>query len=237
VSETILEGGDVNLVVRIGDTVRRPTGSWSPAVHSLLQHFEAVGFDGAPRFLGIDGQGREMLSYVEGDAALAPAPSGDDVVEQLGRLVRRAHDAQAGFADPGGWVESHSGSVICFHDYFPPNVIFREGLPVALIDWDLARPGERADDIAMAAAWWAPLRPDAEAERWGFPLDQRGWRLRLLCDGYGLDERADIVERYLTMRRENVDQFRRSGEAERLGRSRAGVRWLEEHRQELETWL
>jgi len=237
VSEIILEGGDVNLVVRVGDTVRRPTGAWSPAVHALLQHFESVGFDGTPRFLGIDEQGREVLSYVEGEAALAPAPSGDDAVEQLGRLVRRAHDAQAGFVDPGAWVESHPGSVICFHDYFPPNVIFRDGLPIALIDWDLARPGEPADDVAMAAAWWAPLRPDAEAERWGFPLHRRGHRLRLLCDGYGLEERGDIVERYLARRRENVEQFRRSGDAQRFRRARSGVRWLEEHRKELEAWL
>jgi hypothetical protein len=54
VSETVLEGGDVNVVVRVGDTVRRPTGEWSPAVHALLRHYEAVGFDGALRFVGID---------------------------------------------------------------------------------------------------------------------------------------------------------------------------------------
>jgi hypothetical protein len=237
VSETILVGGDVNLVVRIGDTVRRPTGSWSAAVHALLEHYEAVGFDGAPRFLGVDEQGREVLSYVEGSAALAPAPSGDDAVEQLGRLVRRAHDAQAGFVDPGGWVKPTTGTVICFHDYFPPNVIFSDGSPVALIDWDLARPGERADDVATAAAWWAPLRPDAEAERWGFPLNRRGERLQLLCEGYGLEERGDVVERYLAMRRENVEQFRRTGDAARLRRATAGVHWLEEHQKELEQWL
>ena len=49
-SETVLRGGDLNVVARIGDTVRRPTGPWSPAVHALLRHFERVGFEGAPRF-------------------------------------------------------------------------------------------------------------------------------------------------------------------------------------------
>ena len=59
-TETVLAGGDLNLVVRVGDSVRRPLGSWSSAVHALLRHFELVGFDGAPRFLGIDDQGREI---------------------------------------------------------------------------------------------------------------------------------------------------------------------------------
>jgi len=30
-----------------------------------LRHLEAVGFTGAPRFLGIDAAGREVLSYIE----------------------------------------------------------------------------------------------------------------------------------------------------------------------------
>ncbi len=229
-SETILEGGDVNLVVRVGDTVRRPMGAWSPAVHALLQHFEAAGFDGAPRFLGVDEQGREVLSYVEGDAALAPAPDGDDAVEQLGRLVRRAHDAQAGFTDPGGWVEPTDGPVICFHDFFPTNVIFRNGRPAALIDWDLARPGEPADDVAAAALWWVPLQPDREATLWGRPVDRRGERLRRLCDGFGLEERHDVVERVLAFRRRRYALTRKP-------RILRGVRWLEERQEELQAWL
>jgi hypothetical protein len=83
VSETVLEGGDLNHVVKVGDTVRRPQGEWSPAVHALLPHFEAVGFDGAPRFLGVDEQGREILSFVEGHAGLAPLPAEDEVLVGL----------------------------------------------------------------------------------------------------------------------------------------------------------
>lgn len=62
-TEQVLHGGDLNLVVRVGDAVRRPTGPWSPAVHALLLHFERVGFDGAPRFLGLDEQ--ENLRWLE----------------------------------------------------------------------------------------------------------------------------------------------------------------------------
>jgi hypothetical protein len=249
VSETILSGGDVNVVVRVGDTVRRPTGPWSPAVHALLQHFEAVGFDGAPRFRGIDEQGREVLSYIEGEAALGPVPSGDEVVAELARLVRRMHDAQAGFVDPGRWFRDREGPIICFSDYFPPNVIFRDGLPVALIDWDLASPGERSDDVAALVNWWAPLRPAGEAERWGLPVGRSGERMRLLCDAYGLNERGDLVERALAQRRGGYELHRTLGGEQRLPGWRemwdrgsgdvalAGIRWLEEHREELETWL
>jgi hypothetical protein len=102
VSEIPLVGGDVNIgentVVRVDDTVRRPQSDRADAVHALLLHFESVGFDGAPRFLGVDERGREVLSFVEGAPALAPAPGDDDVVADLGRLLRRMHDAQDGFA-------------------------------------------------------------------------------------------------------------------------------------------
>jgi hypothetical protein len=55
--------------VRIGDTVRRQPGERAGFVHELLHHFEAQEWLGAPRFLGIDDDGREMLSYVDGYVA------------------------------------------------------------------------------------------------------------------------------------------------------------------------
>jgi hypothetical protein len=206
VSEVPLVGGDVNIgeniVVRVGDTVRRPLSDRAPAIHALLRHFEAVGFEGAPRVLGVDERGREMLSYVEGRPALKPVPAGDDVVRALGLLLRRMHDAQQGFSLPLGisWpdgpVAVTPDSVVCHNDLFWPNVIFREGLPVALIDWDLATPAPRIYDIGSAAIFWAPLFPDGKALEWGLPTGHRGARLRLLCDAYGLgpDERVALLD-------------------------------------------
>src|SRR5260221_6573384 len=61
-TEIPLAGGNMSSgVVRVGDTVRRPAGPWTPAVHALLAHLHAVGFDGAPRPLGVDERGREVL--------------------------------------------------------------------------------------------------------------------------------------------------------------------------------
>jgi hypothetical protein len=217
VSETVLAGGDVNVVVRVGDTVRRPQGEWSPAVHSLLLHFETVGFDGAPRFLGVDEQGREILSFVDGEAALAPIPSTDEILVELGRFLRRAHEAAAGFEPPpdAAWFSGGEGPLICHRDLYPPNVILREGRPVALVDWDLAGPAEPLDDVVSAATHWVPLRTDHE--KWGLPAERRPERVRILCDAYGLtaEERSRFVDKAIQMRRGGYELHRRLGGEER----------------------
>jgi Ser/Thr protein kinase RdoA (MazF antagonist) len=256
VTETVLHGGDLNVVVRIGDTVRGPVGPWSPAVHALLRHFEQVGFNGAPRFLGIDDQGREILSYVEGEPAHAPVPSGDDAVFELGALLRRMHDAQTGFAPDGlPWQTAvgapDSGEVICHHDCFWPNVIFRAASPVALIDWDLAAPGARLEDLVSAANFWAPLRPDEQSEAWGLPTERRPERLRALCDGYGLAaaERLKLVDTVELLLERSIATYhrwgrdeRRSGWGEMWDRDQdrylqARRLWFEDHREEIRSWL
>jgi Phosphotransferase enzyme family len=251
VTETVLEGGDLNHVVRVGDTVRRPQGDWSPAVHALLMHFEAVGFDGAPRFLGVDDDDREILSFLEGDAGLAPLPSDDDVLVELGSLVRRAHEAVAGFKPPAdpAWFTDGEGPLICHRDLFPPNVILRDRRPVALIDWDFAGPAEPLDDVVSAASHWVPLRTDAA--KWGLPADRRPERLRILCDAYGLTdgERARFVDKAIAIRRGGYQMHRRLGGEERRpgwremwdrgsGETALGnIRLLEELRPELEAAL
>lgn len=192
-----LAGGDVNVgdrvVVRVGDTVRRPAGPHTPAVSALLDHFEQVGFDGAPRSLGLDERGRHVVSFVEGTPALPPVPSSDEALAALGSLLRRMHDAQEGFVPPAdaawspGPLAPRAGEVICHNDVFPPNVILRDGLPAALIDWDLAGPMPRLYDVASAANFWVPLTHERRAAALGLTTLRAGERLRLLCDAYGLE--------------------------------------------------
>jgi hypothetical protein len=215
----------MNVVVRLGNTVRRPP---EPAhVIELLQWYERVGFDGAPRFLGHDEGGREILSYVEGEPAFPPVPSSDAVVAGIGRLLRRAHDAQDGFAPPG--------LVVGHGDLFWTNVIFRDGLPAALIDWELAAPMTRTLEVARAATYWAGVRIDAQLREWGIPLERRGERLRLLCDSYGLEagERATLLDELIAYRR-TARQPRGTTPIEII---RANLRWTEEHAAELGTFL
>jgi hypothetical protein len=72
--EVTLGGGWEGGPVRVGDTVRRRTGRWTPAVHALLRHLEAVGFNAAPKVLGVDGQGREVVTYIESESGVYPLP-------------------------------------------------------------------------------------------------------------------------------------------------------------------
>jgi hypothetical protein len=241
VTEIPLVGGDVNVVVRVGETVRRPPEP--PGVVALLQWYEQVGFAGAPRHLGVDEQGREVLTFVEGEPAFAPVPCGDEVVSAIGHLLRCAHDAQEGFALPedAGWdvhvAGTATGEVICHLDLFWTNVIFRDGLPVALIDWELAAPCSRILEVALAATYWAGLRPDSELQSWGIPLGRRGERLRILCDGYGLDalQRSLLLDELIAQRRGRLER----GDWRVANRAtvEANLGWLEKHRAELDTVL
>jgi hypothetical protein len=192
--EETLTGGFISAVTKVGDTVRRPTGPWTPAVHALLRHLEALGFDGAPRVFGIDGQGREVLSYVTGEAPERAAPDvvTERVLREVSGLLRRYHQTVSGFEPPSGvgwYYESLPGkrTVVCHNDLSPRNTVFREGRPVAFLDWDLAAPAPSVWDLAQAAWQFLPLSDDRGCARHGWvkPPD-RARRLRIFCDGYGL---------------------------------------------------
>src|SRR5437588_3199947 len=98
--EVPLHGGTTNagLVTRVGDTVRRPLRPTSAATRALLDHLERVGFEGAPRYLGVDDRGREVLSYIPGQAAIPAYPdwamTGEALIS-VAQLMRRYHDAVA----------------------------------------------------------------------------------------------------------------------------------------------
>jgi len=202
-AEVLLEGGLANRgrVVRVGDTVRRPLRGTSRATQALLDHLHAVGFTGAPRFLGVDEQGREVLSYVPGTAVTPPYPPWaltDEALVSVARLLRDYHQAVAGF-DPArhAWPSSpptpFARGLVSHNDVNLDNVVFREGRAVALIDFDLASPGCEVWDVACAARLWTPLRPDRHIDdaRRGRVLT----RLRLFVDTYGLRDadRDDLV--------------------------------------------
>lgn len=187
--EEVLAGGGVNHVVRVGPTVRRPTGPWTPAVHALLGHLAARGFTAAPRSHGVDGQGREMLDFVPGEVPGYPLPDyarSDDALTAAGRLLRGYHDATAGFPAPAdaAWYFPARGpaEVICHGDVAPYNCVFRDGLPVAFIDFDTAHPGPRVWDVAYAAYRFVPLSEGAG------PVAEQARRLRLFAGAYGLGD-------------------------------------------------
>jgi hypothetical protein len=100
--ELLIGDGVTQGIVRIGDTVRRPLRPFSLTVQAYLAHLRDAGFAGAPLPLGVDEQGREVLSFVPGDVPRNPLPpetAGADVLIALARLIRALHEASAGWAE------------------------------------------------------------------------------------------------------------------------------------------
>jgi phosphotransferase family enzyme len=199
--EPLVGGGVTQGIMRAGDTVRRPVRPFTLTIQAYLAHLHAAGFSGAPVPLGLDERGREVLSFVPGDVPhepLPPATARVEVLVALARLIRRLHDAAEGWVAPkdavwggipGARIRNSTPDgeplLVSHRDYCPGNVVFRDGLPAALIDFDLAKPTTRVDDIANALYYWAPLmHPEDRAPAFrdlDIPL-----RVAVFADAYGM---------------------------------------------------
>jgi Phosphotransferase enzyme family len=208
-------------VVRIGDTVRRPVRPWTPAVHAVLRHLESVGFPGAPRVLGVDDHGREVLSWIDGETVGRRRPWPDWVraesaLVDVGAWLRRLHDATAGFV-PGEdltWFAGQSwraGLVIGHHDAAPYNAVWRAGHLAGFVDWDTAGPSSRELDLAFAVLFWVPLLvPDSAWPHTADPPEDPARRLHLLLDAYRYDgDRVALGEAVAARARLNAAVVRR----------------------------
>jgi len=199
-AEIALPKGDVTEgVVRVGATVRRPHQEQSWAVAAYLDHLESVGFDGSPRFLGLDEQGRDVLTFLDGDVAGDDLPAWaltDALLASVGRLVRRLHEASAGYVPveqfPLQSVSQDEFELVSHLDVTPQNTVVRGGEAVGLVDFDLAGPTTRLIDSFNTAMHWVPLRAPEDLRT---DVDQLA-RLRVFADAYGwtADERAGLAE-------------------------------------------
>lgn len=188
--EVPLEGGGMNHVVRAGTTVRRPAHPWTVTVHALLRHLAREGFTGAPAAHGFDSQGREILDYLPGVVGNDPLPAdlrGEPALLSAARLLRRYHDASASAVAelPTGWQlpPMQPVEVICHSDFAPYNCVFRGGVAAGIIDFDFARPGPRAWDLAYSLYRFAPLTHPENADGFG-QLDEQAARARRFLDAY-----------------------------------------------------
>jgi hypothetical protein len=162
-----MPGGRFSGPVRRGSVVERAASSRS--VHALLRHFERVGFELAPRYLGsTDDEARDMLSFIEGEAAHYPLTEeqrSDATLVAVAQAVRAMHDATQGFlpeAPEQAW-QSRELSVparidcIGHHDLAPWNIVFDGTRVTGIIDWDFAAPSNRAWDLSYTAHRFVPL--------------------------------------------------------------------------------
>ncbi|HXQ60220.1 MAG TPA: aminoglycoside phosphotransferase family protein [Acidimicrobiales bacterium] len=198
--EEVLPGGVANAgsVVRVGDEVLRPTNPHTRSIHSFLRHLRAVGFDGVPEVIAVEDDGRERLRFIEGDVPCPPFPvwsQSEVALASTAALLARLHRASASFRAPPGatWSAemadpdvSQGPTVVCHNDVCPENVVYRQGVAVALLDFDFAAPGRPLYDLAQLAKMCVPLDTPEDAARWGRGSLDPVPRLRIVADGYGL---------------------------------------------------
>lgn len=197
VDEEQLSGGNMEPVVRVGDTVRRVAGSWTPAVHVLLRTLTDAGVRGVPRVRGFDDQGREVLDFLPGETlseVCAGEQWSDAVLDAAGALLRSIHDASEPLVGDESLTwrspRREPAEVICHNDFATYNLIIRDGELAGVIDFDFASPGSRLWDLAYLAYRIVPFAEDAA----GATALDRDERLAALIRAYGIDcEPADVV--------------------------------------------
>lgn len=203
-TERRLSGGNDSGAVRDGATVHRTPGPWTASVHRLLKHLEGHGFDGAPRPLDFDDEGREVLTYLEGETVGSQKPfpewvHTDDTLVQVGAWLREYHHAVADFepTDDDVWRQGRGwepGLIIAHNDAAPYNAAWRDGHLAGFFDWDLAGPISVIEDVAFTAFAWVPLHARRIVEAEGFTdFQARPRRLRLFLDAYGWNGSAEEV--------------------------------------------
>jgi hypothetical protein len=190
-------------------------------VHAVLRHLERAGFTEAPRVLGFDDVGREVLTYLEGETVAGARPwpawvSSDEALTQVGSWLRRLHDATVDFVPPEDavWFAGQlwrPDLVIGHHDAAPYNAVWRRGRLVGFVDWDVAGPSSREFDLAYSALMWVPLLAPGSAWPIAFrQVQDRSRRLHLLLDAYGYDDdRCALREAVAARARRNAEVTRR----------------------------
>jgi hypothetical protein len=227
-AEERLTGGNLSVVVRVGDTVRREAGPWTEPVQALLLHLRGMGIQEVPAPLGFDAQGREILSFIPGQVGHDPLPENlrsDEILMAAAKLLRRLHAATTGSAllRLSGWQAPvrEPVEVICHGDFAPYNCVFEHGTLVGVIDFDHAHPGPASWDIAYALYRFVPLMASGNPDGFGTLPDQIR-RAKLFCDAYGLTDRAQISA-ILKARVAGMATFLREGAARRDDRLLANI--------------
>jgi hypothetical protein len=215
-------------IVRIGDTVHRPTGYWRESVHHLMRHVRAEGLATVPEPLGVDDAGREILRFVPGRDQGWPSIGeflADVGAEELGRLATALRQALVTYrcSPTARWRfrtgTPDEGEGMQHGDLGPWNLLWGDSSEISgVLDWDFAEPGDPWYDTGFLAWFTVPLMDDERAYSRGFPEPpDRHARLRAFAHGAGLTaERVlelgamaqqEFVDRVTTRAAKNLDPW------------------------------
>lgn len=199
-------------VLRVGDTVRRPVEFWQPAVVDLLKYLESVGFGYSPRHLGFDDKGREVLTYIDGESGKAGWFNiiSEDGLKKYAKLLRSYHEAIEGYKPPAnlewstGGKSLGKGDIVCHGDFGPWNIVWRQGEPIGILDWDLAHPNTFEHDVLYALEYAAPFRDDEIAKTWHHfeRAPDRKRRIDMFLESYGIGHIDNLAQKVARMQRE-----------------------------------
>lgn len=218
--EELLKGGNVSNVYRSGNTVRRELKAESIKIHELLKHLEYKGYDHAPTFLGIDEKGREVLSYIEGEAGNYPLKEymwSTDGLKEIANMLRLYHDAVSDFPMENFEPLDHTPEpyeVMCHNDFAVYNIIYHHQEPVGIIDFDVAAPGPRLWDIAYTLYTCVPLSRlyltdtgEAVYYESSRDADRIRRRVKLFFESYGVEGMEEGYVEMVLLRLEGLCKY------------------------------
>lgn len=214
---------------RVGKRVRRPAGPWTPAVHEFLGFLREQGLRGIPQVHGVEdgsdgGTAREVLSYVPGRGVPGDEVVLDDVLVEAVAWLRDFHDIAEAFRPTGTrrWRHAEAellpGQIVCHNDPGTYNWIIEGGHFVAMVDWDMAGPGHRLDDLAFLA--WTAVPLDREGDD-----DDLVRRLGLVAEAYAEYGPLTVLNAVATRMETACDRIaagREAGDPAMINLARAG---------------
>ena len=210
-------------IVRVGNTVRRHPKGNAAFVHDLLLFLEDHDFDFAPRFLGMDEQGRDIYSYLEGQTWLSSGSGlSDDLLVQAARAIRSYHDITAGST----LAQGHE--IVAHHELGPHNTIFQENRLIGFIDWDDAAPGTRLRDLANAVYNYVDVSHWANQT-----ADEQARRIHLICAAYGWDDPIALINDFEADLQQALRNHEQAGRTGAIKIFEEEVSWMRQRAQEL----
>lgn len=193
--------GHPNPMQRRGSIVTHPAQPWTATNHAFLRHLAENGFAEAPRVVGFDDSGNELLEWIDGEMFPHTVwPNPEQSLHDVGNMLRRMHEIGRQFREPDDavWMPwslhtTGPGTVISHGNIAPWHVVFRDGRPVGLIGWEFSGFVDPVEEVAVTGWYCAQLFDDDVARRQHLPAAPiRARWFHAFLDGYGLPQRSRV---------------------------------------------